>query len=111
MPGYTLVRDLLDHQPVPEDGILTRQIYDGEELRVVMFTFSAGQRLSEHTAGTPAILHFLSGEAAITLGQDTIDVNAGTWIRMDAGLPHSIITKTPVTMLLVLVKRRGGQGS
>lgn len=111
MPGYTLVRDLLAHQPIPEDGILTRQVYDDEKLRVVMFTFSAGQRLSEHTAGTLAILHFLSGEAAVTLGQDTIDVTAGTWVRMDPGLPHSIITKAPVTMLLILVKRTSGQGS
>jgi len=111
MPGYTFVRDLLAHQPIPEDGILTRQIHDDEKLRVVMFTFSAGQRLSEHTAGTTAILHFLSGEATVTLGDDSIEAQSGAWVRMDPGVRHSVVTKSSVVMLLVLIKKTTTQGA
>ena len=107
MPGYTIVRDPLKQQPIPEDGILTRQLFDDESIRVVLFTFSSGQRLSEHTASTTALLHVLSGEATITLGTDTIEAKPGTWIRMDAGLAHSVITKTAVVLLLVLLKGIG----
>lgn len=106
MPGYTLIQNLLTHQPVPEDGILTRQLFDDETLRVVLFTFSAGQRLSEHTASTTALLHFLSGEATITLGTDSIEAAAGTWVRLGPGLVHAVVTKTPVAMLLVLLKSK-----
>jgi quercetin dioxygenase-like cupin family protein len=104
-PGFTIVQDLLAHQPIPEDGILTRQVYDDESLRVVLFTFSKNQRLSEHTASSPALLHFLSGEATLTLGKESFEVRAGAWVRMDPGLAHSVLTKSPVTMLLILLKR------
>ena len=104
MSGYSIVQDLLKQQPIPEDGILTRQLFDDETIRVVLFTFSKGQRLSEHTASTTALLHFLSGEATMTLGTDTVEAGPGTWVRMDAGLAHSVVTKSPVVMLLVLLK-------
>ena len=104
MPGYTIVQNLLTHQPVPEVGILTRQVFDDEKLRIVLFTFSSGQRLSEHTASTLALLHFLSGEATVTLGQDTVEVGPGAWVRMEPGLAHSIVTKTNVIMMLTLIK-------
>lgn len=107
MPSYTLLLDPLTHQPIPEDGILTRQLLDDEMLRVVLFTFSAGQRLSEHTASSTALLQFLSGEATLTLGADTIEARSGTWVRMDPGLAHSVVTKSPVVMLLVLLKGMG----
>ena len=107
MSGYTIVQDPLQQQPIPEDGILTRQLFEDETIRVVLFTFSKGQRLSEHTASTTALLHLLSGEATMTLGTDTIEARPGTWVRMDAGLAHSVVTKSPVVMLLVLLKGLG----
>ena len=110
MPGSTIVPDLLKHQPVPEDGILTRQVFDDESLRVVMFTFSEGQRLSEHTAGTTAILHFLAGDATVGLGDQTVEAHAGTWVRMDPGLRHWVVTKSAVVMLLILLKKTVQQG-
>jgi quercetin dioxygenase-like cupin family protein len=109
MPGYTIVQDPMKQQPIPEDGILTRQLFEDEASRVVLFTFSSGQRLSEHTASTSAVLHFLKGDATVTLGQDTFEAGPGTWVRMDPGLPHSIVTRSPVVMLLVLLKGIGKQ--
>ena len=67
--------------------------------------FSAGQELSEHTASTPAVMHFLEGDAHVTLGGDPIVASAGTWIHMQAQLPHSIRAKTHVAMLLLLMKQ------
>jgi len=55
------------------------------------------------------LLHFLSGEATVTLGHDSIDAGAGTLVRMDPGLPHAIVTKSPVVMLLVLIKKTDKQ--
>lgn len=104
MPGYSIILDPLTHQPIPENGILTRPVYEDETIRVVMFTFSAGQRLSEHTASTPALLQILGGEATVTLGSDPFNVGPGAWIRMDAGLAHSIVARSPLTMLLMLIK-------
>jgi quercetin dioxygenase-like cupin family protein len=102
--SYTLLTDLAHQVETPPDGTLSRTLYHDERLKVVLFGFSAGQELSEHTASTPAIMHFLTGESDVTLGADTVAANGGTWIHMPAQLPHSIRTKTPVVMLLTLLK-------
>jgi quercetin dioxygenase-like cupin family protein len=46
----------------------------------------------------------LSGDADVTLRDEVATASAGTWIHMAAQLPHSIRAKTPVVMLLSLVK-------
>ena len=53
----------------------------------------------------PAILHFIKGEATLTLGDDTVEAQPGTWIHMPANLEHSVHTKSPVVMLLLLLKK------
>lgn len=63
-----------------------------------------GQELSDHTAAKPAMLFFVKGEASVGLGDDMQEAQAGTWVHMPAGLKHSIKAKTPVVMLLVLLK-------
>jgi quercetin dioxygenase-like cupin family protein len=88
----------------PEDGIISRTVHSDERLKAVVFGFSGGQELSEHTAALPAVMHFLSGVAEVTLGGEKSAVSAGSWISMPAGMPHGILAKTPVTMLLLLLK-------
>ena len=101
---YTHVPDLATTIEPPVDGTLSRTVHQDERLKSVLFGFSAGQELSEHTASTPAVMHFLKGEAAVTLGDDAIEVKAGSWVHMTAGLRHSIRARTPVVMLLLLLK-------
>lgn len=104
MTPYTLLADLTNQLEPPVDGTLSRTIFQDERLKAVLFNFSAGQELSEHTASTPAIMHFLQGEADLTLGEDPIAAFAGTWIHMPPNLQHSIRAKSPLVMLLILLK-------
>jgi len=101
---YACYLDLAAEVQPPANGTLSRTIFQDERLKVVLFGFSAGQELSEHTASTPAIMHFLKGEAAVTLGDDMVSANDGTWIHMPPNLKHSIRANTPVIMLLLLLK-------
>ena len=91
----------------PADGIISRTVYNDDRLKAVVFGFGAGQELSEHTASTAAVMHFLQGEAEITLGKDTATAGAGTWVHMPPALQHSVLAKTPVVMLLLLLKNGG----
>ena len=88
----------------PQDSIVSRTIYKDERVNVVLFAFAQGQQLSEHTAAVPAILHILSGEADVGLGEETREAHVGTWIHMQARQPHSIFAKTPLTMLLIMLQ-------
>jgi quercetin dioxygenase-like cupin family protein len=101
---YTYLADLLTEVEPPADGTLSRTLHQDERLKAVLFGFAVGQELSEHTASTPAVMHFLKGRATVTLGDDHTEVEGGAWIHMTAGLRHSIRTHTPVVMLLLLLK-------
>ena len=105
MTGYTHIIDLAKEVAPPDDGILTRTLFNDDHVKAVLFGFAGGQELSEHTASMPAILHFIKGEATLTLGEDTVEAQAGTWIHMPPNLEHSVQTRTPTLMLLLLLKR------
>lgn len=101
--AYTRFLDLAQEARPPDKGILSRTLYKDDRLKVVLFGFAPGEELSEHTASMPAILHFLQGEAELTLDGDPVKASPGTWIHMPRGLRHSIQAKTPVVMLLLLL--------
>jgi quercetin dioxygenase-like cupin family protein len=101
---YTHFSDLAQEVQPPAKGILSRTLYNDDWLKAVLFGFAQGEELSEHTASMPAVLHFLQGEAKLTLGDDTVDARPGTWVHMPKGMRHSIQATTPVVMLLLLMK-------
>ncbi len=102
--AYTHIADLAARAEPPAQGILSRTIHNDEQLKAVVFGFDQGQELTEHTASKPAILQIIRGEATLTLGEDTLEAQTGAWIHMPAGLRHAVKAKTPVVMLLLLLK-------
>ncbi len=88
---------------ISEDSILSRTVYKDDGVRVILFGFAQGETLSEHTSTFPAILHFLKGEALVTLGHEALKARPGTWVHMPAHLPHSINAQTEVKMLLIML--------
>ena len=101
---YTHFSDLAKEVQPPAKGILSRTLFSDDRLKAVAFGFAQGEELSEHTASMPAVLHFLQGEAKLTLGDDTLEAKPGTWVHMPAGLKHGILARTPVVMLLLLLR-------
>ncbi len=104
MSEYAYLANLRAEVSIPKDGILSRTLFADDRLKVVLFGFDAGQELSEHTAAMPAVIHVLDGEAEILLGDDLHDARAGTWIHMPAGLRHAVRARTPLIMLLLLLR-------
>lgn len=98
------VRHVLEQISILDDSTISRTIYQDDQIKAVLFGFAAGQELSEHTAATPAIMHFVQGEARMTLGQEVVEAKPGTWVHMPARLPHSLQAHTPVIMLLLLLR-------
>ena len=88
---------------IPVDTIISRTIYQDDNLKAILFGFAVGQSLSEHTASKPAILHFVRGQAELTLGDVPQTAVANTWVHMPARLPHSVTAETETIMLLLLL--------
>lgn len=102
---YTHIEDLAALlAEIPADSIISRTFHEDEHSKSILFGFAPGQVLSEHTAAKPAVLHFLTGQARLTLGSDEKAAGPGTWVHMPPHLPHSVFAETEVHMLLVLLK-------
>ena len=105
MNDTSTIVDLREPVETPDDGIVSRAIYSDDIVRVVHFSFAVGQQLSDHTAPMPVTLEVVEGEATIALGDDTIEGRPGTWIHMPGSTPHSVLAKTPLVLLLTLLKK------
>jgi quercetin dioxygenase-like cupin family protein len=105
------VRDLREAIPTPPDGIVSRTIFVDDDVRVVLFSFASGQQLSDHTAAVPVLIEVVEGEASIGVGAELIESRAGTWLHLPAHTPHSVTARTPLTLLLTLLKKQAGPGT
>ena len=99
---YPNLNDLLPE--IPPNSILSRTLHADDDVKAVLFGFDAGQELSEHTASQPASILVLRGEADLTLGGEQRSAGPGTWVHMPPNLPHSVHARTPLVMLLLLVR-------
>ena len=82
---------------------MSRTIHRDDKVKVVLFGFAGGQELSQHTASVPAMIEILSGEARVTLDGEEKELSRGSWVFMDANLPHAIYARTEVVMLLTML--------
>lgn len=104
---FLFVADLTKILPeIAPDTIISRTFFSDGQMKAILFGFAPGQELSEHTASKAAILHFIQGEALVTLGSEMHEVQAGAWIHMKANLKHSVQAHTPVVMVLMLLENR-----
>jgi len=98
------IRQLANELQPPESGKQSIVLTDDDNAKVVLFAFAAGDGLKEHVAPLPAIIQIINGEAELTVGEEAVAGKPGTWIRMAPKTPHSIKAKTPLVMLLTLLK-------
>jgi len=104
-PAFTFHADLVDLVgPIPADSIVSRALHHDERVKVTLFGFAAGQELSEHTASKPAILQVVAGEGTFGLGAERVEVGPGSWAFMAPNLPHTVVARTPLVMLLTMLK-------
>ena len=97
------IPDIAAEVEIPKGGIISRTLHSDGDSRIVAFGFDTGQELTEHTSTMQAMLYFVSGEATVSLGTETMEVGPGAFSMMRPQLPHSIVAKSPLVMLLVMI--------
>lgn len=103
MPNYVAIENLLNELEIPKDGTLSRTLHRDDRVKVVLFGFAGGQELSQHTASVPAMIEILSGDARVTLDGEEKELSGGSWVFMEANLPHAVYAKSDVVMLLTML--------
>ncbi|MEN8233701.1 MAG: cupin domain-containing protein [Actinomycetota bacterium] len=101
-PTATVLENLLEEVEIPENGTLSRVVFSGGGLRVVLFAFDTDEELTDHTAAVPAIVQVIKGRLRLTLGERTVEVAPGSWVHMEAHLTHAVVALEPSVMILTL---------
>lgn len=87
-----------------EGSVVSKTLIDKKIGTVTMFSFGAGQGLSEHTAPFDAFVQVVDGEAEVTINGEAQTVAAGQIIIMPANIPHELKAVKPFKMLLVMIR-------
>lgn len=90
-----------------EGSVVSRTLLQDESGTLTVFSFDAGQALSEHTVPFNAFVQVLDGEAEITIGGKPVIVGAGEIVLMPGGISHRVRAVKRFKMLLTLFKSRG----
>lgn len=101
-PSFAVFQNLLDEVEIPENGTLSRVVFNADGLRVVLFAFDTGEQLTDHAATVPAVVQVIKGRLEIALGDQTIEIEPGSWVHMDAHLTHALVALEPSVVVLTL---------
>ena len=100
----SMVHRLDDLLGYVEGSVVSRTLVKNTGGTVTLFSFDAGQELSEHSAPFDALVQVLDGEVELIIGGATIKTCAGETVMMPANVPHGLKAVGKFKMLLTMVK-------
>ncbi len=103
-----VVDGLAEALPVTAAATTSRSLVDNDRVRVVAFTFDAGEQLTEHTAAMPVVVQVVTGALRFELAGETHHLVAGDCVYLAASEPHSLEALEPTLMTLVMIRGAGG---
>lgn len=95
------MNDLVAYQ---DGSVVSKTLIDQKIGTVTLFSFAAGQGLSEHTVPYDAFVQIVDGEAEVTIDGEKQTVAIGQMIIMPANLSHEIKAVKAFKMLLVMIR-------
>ncbi|MGH7950922.1 MAG: cupin domain-containing protein [Limisphaerales bacterium] len=105
--GAAKILSLTAETQFAPNGIVSRTLLSTPNSRTVLFGFSEGQELTEHTSTQHALIEILSGECEFSFDGKWQTLKSGTLLYMPPNLRHAVKAKQPFSMLLTLIKSAG----
>lgn len=96
--------DLADHIDYADGSVVSKTLLKKDIGGITLFSFDAGQGLSEHTSPFDAVVYILDGQAKITIGGKAQTVLAEQMLIMPANAPHSLHAAERFKMLLIMIR-------
>ena len=96
--------DLAGHIDYADGSVVSKTLLDKKTGTLTLFSFDAGQGLSEHTSPYDATVHILDGEANFMIGGKTVKCGKGQLVIMPAGVPHAVKANQRFKMLLIMIR-------
>jgi len=87
-----------------EGSVVSRTLVKNEAGTITLFSFDAGQSLSEHSAPYDAIVQIIDGTAELIIGGKSVDAECGEMVLMPADIPHAVKANKKFKMLLTMLR-------
>lgn len=94
---------LNDALPISKEATTSRVVVNNDVLRTVIFTFDAGQQLTEHASPKAVVVTLLKGEMDFSIKERKERMKAGDVIYLAPNDRHALVAVTPCRMQLVMV--------
>lgn len=86
-----------------DGSTVSKTVMRAEGVNIVLFSFAAGEELSEHTAAMPVIVEALEGQLEITAEGRTVTLNPGGIVHFTTRLPHAVRAVEASKMALYMI--------
>lgn len=90
--------------PVSQEATTSRVVVNNDLLRTVIFTFDAGQLLTEHASPKAVVCTLLEGQMDFTVQGRTERMEAGDVIYLAPGARHALEAVSACRLQLVMVE-------
>lgn len=101
-PG--IIFDAADSIAYADGAVISKTILKKPSGNITLFSFDAGEGLSEHTTPHEALLQVLDGSVDITIGGETHSLSAGQSLILPANVPHALKAVERFKMMLTMIK-------
>lgn len=102
----TYLPSMSDLIEVADDSTVSRTVLRADGARIVLFSFDAGQELTEHTAAMPVLLSVLDGRLEIAAAGQRVELVPGGVVHLAARVPHQVRALEPSRMALTMLDAR-----
>ena len=92
-----------------DGAIVSKTLLDRKAGSLTLFSFDAGQGLSEHTSPYDATVLVLEGTATILIGGRRVQAKPGELVVMPAHVPHDVRAEERFKMLLIMIRERAAE--
>lgn len=101
--GNLIVFDLRTLTHFREEEPYIQILSDIGAARLVLLAFKAGQQLREHCTSSQILVQTLRGRLTFTAAGQSIKLQAGMVLQLEANIPHAVVAQTDAVMLLTMI--------
>lgn len=97
--------EVVDLRPLADKlkNAKTAAIIKTQSFEAIRLVVPAGREIPSHDVSGNITLHCLEGCVSLGLAQATIELNAGEWVYLDGGEPHSVKGVEDASLLLTIL--------
>lgn len=94
-------REVIDYA---EGGVVSKELVHSAAGSITLFSFDAGQGLSEHTAPFDALIQVMDGEMELTVTGVKHVIGTGESFVIPSGAAHSVHAARRFKMLITMIR-------